>query len=90
MLLSDFVGKEIINLSDGSKLGTVGDSDLVISPESGEIMSLLLPYKGSGWGLWGGGEKENINIPWSSIKKIGSQVLIVDLGEQGTSKRYSE
>ncbi|HWJ03903.1 MAG TPA: YlmC/YmxH family sporulation protein [Verrucomicrobiae bacterium] len=88
MLLSDFVGKEIINLSDGSKLGTVGDTDLVVSPDTGEIISLMLPYRGSGWGgLWG--EKENIVIPWESVKKIGSEVVIVDLGEM-KSKRYAE
>lgn len=86
MLLSDFVGKEIISLTDGSKLGTVGDTDLIISAETGEIESLLLPDRGLK-GLWGR-ERDNIIIPWQAIRKIGSEVIIVDLsGDSG--RKYS-
>ncbi len=87
MLMSDLVGKEIVNVNDGSKLGTVGDSDLVISPETGEIESLLLPYRGTGWGFWG--DRDYMVIPWSAVKKIGNEVIIVDIGEM-RGKRYSE
>ena len=43
MRLSDLVGKEIINIFDGMRLGTIGDSDIVIDPESGEVVSIVLP-----------------------------------------------
>lgn len=33
MLLSELSGKEIINLHDGAKLGSIGESDIKISPE---------------------------------------------------------
>ena len=46
MRLSEFIGKKIINLSDGDILGTVGDSDLMIDAEDGTIQSLLIPYRG--------------------------------------------
>ncbi|MDA8443016.1 MAG: YlmC/YmxH family sporulation protein [Peptococcaceae bacterium] len=81
MLLSELAGKEIINLEDGAKLGTVGDTDLVIVPESGVIESLILPERGMrSW--WGGGEKDYIAIPWQAVKKIGNEVIIVDMSEK--------
>jgi len=88
MFMSELVGKEIINLSDGSKLGSIGETDLVISGESGEIESLILPNKGGYFsGLLGGGERDYLVIPWPAVKKIGSEVIIVDMGET-TGKKY--
>lgn len=89
MLMSELVGKEIINLSDGAKLGSVGETDLVISPDTGEIESLVLPNRGGYFGgFLGGGERDYLVIPWPAVKKIGSEVIIVDLGEN-RGKKYS-
>lgn len=85
MLLSELVGKEIINLNDGGKLGAIGQLDLVISPDTGEIEALNLPDRGGIKGLWGG-EREQLTIPWSAVKKIGSEVIIVDLTESYPQK----
>lgn len=38
MRLSELVGKHIVNIYDGARLGTVGDSDLVIDTETGKLM----------------------------------------------------
>lgn len=80
MRLSEFVGKKIINLSDGDILGTVGDSDLLIDAEDGTIQSLIIPYRGSNK-LMMRGEKKEIAIPWESIRKIGSEVLVVEIND---------
>ncbi|MCI8335979.1 MAG: YlmC/YmxH family sporulation protein [Peptococcaceae bacterium] len=80
MRLSEFVGKKIINLSDGDILGTVGDSDLMIDAEDGTIQSLLIPYRG-GNRLLTRGEKKEIAIPWQSIRKIGAEVLVVEVND---------
>lgn len=85
MLMSDLVGKEIVNLTDGAKLGSVGETDLVISPETGQIESLILPNRGYLGGLFGG-ERDYLVIPWPAVKKIGSEVIIVDMGESRGNK----
>ncbi|MFY9140988.1 MAG: YlmC/YmxH family sporulation protein [Thermacetogeniaceae bacterium] len=79
MRISDLAGKEIINIFDGVRLGTIGDSDMIIDPESGEIISILLPHRSGLLNLWL--DKQEMEIPWSSVKKIGSEVIVVDLDE---------
>lgn len=81
MLLSDLAGKEIINLHDGAKLGLVGDADLDIS-FNGSVEAIILTSRGGFSGFWGARgdrEREVLVIPWKSIKKIGSEVMIIDL-----------
>lgn len=81
MLLSDLAGKEIINLYDGAKLGLVGDADLDISPE-GAVEAIILTPRGGFSAFWssrGSRERENLVIPWRTIKKIGEEVIIIDL-----------
>ncbi len=80
MRLSEFVGKKIINLSDGDILGTVGDSDLMIDAEDGSIQSLLIPYRGANR-LLARSEKKELAIPWQSIRKIGAEVLVVEVND---------
>ena len=79
MRISALAGKEIINSFDGVRLGTIGDSDMIIDPESGEIISILLPHRSGLLNLWL--DKQEMEIPWSSVKKIGSEVIVVDLDE---------
>ncbi|EGW40433.1 YlmC/YmxH family sporulation protein [Desulfosporosinus sp. OT] len=81
MLLSDLSGKEIINLHDGAKLGLVGDADLDISL-NGSVEAIILTSRGGVSGFWssrGDREREMLVIPWQTIKKIGSEVIIIDL-----------
>lgn len=80
MLLSDLAGKEIINLHDGAKLGLVGDADLDIAA-SGAVEAIILGTRGGGFsGFWSSkGERDQLVIPWKTIKKVGSEVIIVDL-----------
>lgn len=81
MLLSDLAGKEIINLHDGSKLGLVGDADLDISL-NGSVEAIILSSRGgvsSFWSSRGDRDRDTLVIPWQTIKKIGSEVIIIDL-----------
>ncbi|MGI5839601.1 MAG: YlmC/YmxH family sporulation protein [bacterium] len=81
MRLSEMEGKEIINIYDGEKLGTVGDSDLSFAAETGEIAAIILPERG---GLLGRffSEPREITVPWSAVRKIGPEVIIVELNEE--------
>ena len=68
-------GKEVINLSDGARLGYVSDLDL--EGESGRIFSLVVPCPGRFFGLFGpAGEYV---IPWPCIRRIGEDLILVDV-----------
>lgn len=85
--LSELIGKDIVNIQNGGRLGTVADSDLVIELETGEIQSIMLPSR---TGFLGFLDRNNFTIPWNCVKKIGSEVIIVDLDETHINyKRFS-
>jgi YlmC/YmxH family sporulation protein len=77
MRISELVGKEIVNVLDGSRLGVVGEPDLFIDIETGEINSIILPDRGNMITFWV--DKQQVVIPWDAVKKIGSEVIIVEL-----------
>lgn len=85
MRLSELVGKQIINLYDGGILGTVGESDLVVDLESGQIQSLILPGRSNLVSFWG--DQQQMIIPWDAVKKIGTEVIIVDLDQTSLRTR---
>ncbi len=68
--------KEVINVCDGRRLGCVEDLEFEI--DSGKICSLILSERGS---LLGFGRGEGISVPWSCIKRIGADIILVDIGE---------
>jgi len=75
--LSKLEGKEIINLYDGSRLGVLGNAELMFNPDTGSIEALVLPGAHRFFNL--GQSKEEITIPWTSIHKIGTDMMLVDL-----------
>lgn len=77
MHLNELGGKEIVNLNDGGRLGIIADSDIIIDEKTGKIISLLIPDRRIQFKLFG--EREEIEIPWSSIRKIGNDMIIVEL-----------
>ena len=78
--LSELAGKNIVNIYDGSRLGSVQESDLLFEAETGEITEMVVP--GRGGLLAGRSERGMLRIPWQSIHKIGREVIIVDLGQR--------
>ncbi|MGE5415338.1 MAG: YlmC/YmxH family sporulation protein [Acidobacteriota bacterium] len=87
MLLSELIGKEIININDGIKLGVVGDSDLIINPENGEIESIIMPNRGNFVNLWI--DRQRMVVPWDAVRKIGREVIVVDLDQTHLRMRSS-
>jgi len=75
--LSDLEGKEVINMIDGARLGVIGEADMVIDIHTGDIQSIILPRKNNIFSLWM--DRQHIIIPWQSVKKIGNEVVIVEL-----------
>ncbi|UWG98563.1 YlmC/YmxH family sporulation protein [Dehalobacter sp. DCM] len=81
MLLSELSGKEIVNLHDGAKLGLIGDSDIKITAE-GKIEAIIIASRSGGGRFFSKNtEREGslVVIPWKAIKKVGTEVIIVDI-----------
>lgn len=74
MRYKDISGKEIVNVSHGSRLGVIGQTDLEIDEKTGQIKSFIIPnYK------WFGLKKEGeeTRIYWNNIKKIGEDMIMI-------------
>ena len=70
----DFRQKEVINIKDGKILGFVVDVDAELS--NGNIKSIVVAQTGKVLRSIGG--KNNITIPWSNVKLIGEDVILVE------------
>ena len=77
MRLSELSGKEVINLGDGGRLGIIDDCDLCFDAKSGRIEAILLPARTSLLHLFS--ENRGSEVPWPAVKRIGDEVIIVDL-----------
>lgn len=71
----DFKQKEVININEGTILGFV--VDVQADFENGEINSIIVAKTGKIFANFLG--KNNITIPWSKIKKIGTDVILVEI-----------
>ena len=78
MKLSELGEKEVVNLNSGGRLGILADSDLIIDEGSGKIISLLVPDRRLSLNLFRS-EKNSMEIPWEAIRKIGYDMIIVEL-----------
>lgn len=75
MKTSDLRQKEVINITDGKKLGFV--SDLDIDLEKGIIKSMIIPGQNRIFSLFT--KAGDYIIPWEQIKIIGSDVILVEM-----------
>ena len=67
--------REVINIVDGKRLGEIKDIELDL--ERGKIKSIILP--GSGGLLSFFGRNEDIVVPWDRIRKLGTDVILVEV-----------
>jgi YlmC/YmxH family sporulation protein len=81
---SELRQKEVINISDGRRVGFV--SDVEINFDEGVIEALVIPSSGKMFGLLG--RDDEFIIPWSRIKKIGEDIILVDLDERFIRKHF--
>lgn len=71
--ISDFQMKDVVNISDGKRLGNIGDIDFDI--DTGKIRAVIISKQTRMLGLFGK-EVESV-IPWEQIMKIGEDVILV-------------
>ena len=78
---SDYMGraltfkqKEVINLTDGRRLGYV--QDVEANFETGEITAIIVPGSSKMFSI---GQKNDIVIPWQNIRRIGDDIILVEI-----------
>ena len=72
---TDLCCKEVICVRDGRRLGFVSDARVDI-PE-GHVLALIVPGPCKCFGLLG--RKEDYVIPWHCIRRIGPDIVLVDI-----------
>lgn len=79
MRFSKLSGKEIVSLPDCERLGYLGDCDLVLDSETGNIKSLIVPENKGTFSFFI--DKRYVEIPWERVKKVGSDIIIIDFAD---------
>ncbi len=69
--------KEVICTSTGARLGLVSDAEF--DAATGTIKALIVPGKLKYLGIK---REKEIRIPWSAIKRIGSDLILVQFVEE--------
>ena len=81
----DLKSKEVINIYDGKSLGFV--YDIEVNLEKGIIEGIIVPVQKSFFSFFGKGDRDYV-IKWKDIKRIGDDVILVDVAgiyETGSS-----
>lgn len=71
--ISEFQIKDVVNVSDGKRLGNIGDIEINLT--TGKIEAVVISGNGRVLGFFG--KDVDIVIPWKNIIKIGQDVILV-------------
>ena len=72
--VSELRYKEIINVSDGSRYGGVGDVEVDL--DSGQVRALVVPGRLRLFGLLG--REEDRVFPWEAVRRFGADTILVE------------
>ena len=75
MKFTDLQCKEVICISSGQRLGFV--SDILIEVPEGTVCAIVVPCPCRLWPV--SGRRSDYVIPWNAIKKIGPDIVLVDV-----------
>ena len=67
--------REVICIESGRRLGFV--SDVVVEVPEGRVIAIVVPGPGRFWGLFG--RRDDFVIPWNCIRRIGPDIILVDI-----------
>ena len=75
MKFSQLQCKEVICVGSGQRLGFI--SDVLVEVPEGNVCAIVVP----GMGKFGGlvGCRDDFLIPWNCIRKIGPDIVLVDV-----------
>lgn len=71
----DMKQKEVINSNDGIRLGFI--SDIEVDLKEGRLLKIIVPGPAKLLGVFG--RVKEYQIPWDKIKKIGEDIILVDI-----------
>ncbi|CUH94281.1 hypothetical protein P22_0347 [Propionispora sp. 2/2-37] len=71
---SDLKLKEVVNVVDGKRLGSI--TDIEIEVDTGKLTAIVVPGSGKFLGFFG--RNDDMVIPWDKITKIGFDVILVE------------
>ncbi|HDR7317067.1 YlmC/YmxH family sporulation protein [Bacillus toyonensis] len=71
--ISELQMKDVINISDGKRLGNIGDIEIDI--DTGKICSIIISKQARRLGIFG--KDVEIIVPWEEVMKIGEDVILV-------------
>lgn len=83
LLLSQLRQMEIIDVSEGRRLGFI--SDIVFDDELTKIESFVVPPQAGIFSLFK--KKDEIYIKWDQIKVIGIDIMLVDISGKNANDR---
>ncbi len=66
--------KELVDISDGTRYGYIGD--LEFDTDHGAITNIVVYGRPRLFGLLG--RESDVVFPWSAIKRIGTDIILVD------------
>jgi len=75
MKFTDLRCKEVICVNDGARLGFV--CDVVVELPEGRVVAIVVPGPCRYLGLFG--RQDDYVIPWGCIRRIGSDIILVDI-----------
>lgn len=75
MRLSDLQNKDVINVNDGKKIGNI--IDVMIENSTGRLESLIVEKSKFLISMFS--NKDEIEIYWEQIEKIGEDVILVKM-----------
>lgn len=78
MKLSDLQNKNIVNINDGRNIGNI--IDVKIDEDSGNIKSFIIEPNRNFLKFLNRSGSQDTEIHWSSITKIGEDVILVKIG----------
>ena len=82
--VADLRCKEVINISDGLRLGYI--CDVYFDTGSGKVLAVVVPGRLRFLGIFG--REDDIVIPWECITKMGNDIVLVEIrGEYARDKR---
>ena len=73
--IADLQCKEVVNITDGCRLGYVSDVELDIL--TGKVVAIVVPGKCRFFGLFG--RADDYVIPWHCIRRFGEDIILVEV-----------
>lgn len=73
-LITQLQYKELVDISDGTRYGFIGD--LEIDTQRGSVERIIVNGRSRVFGLLG--QEADVSFPWSAVKRIGADLILVE------------